>query len=163
VIVESCPTDERQVGTKTRTASQSASRQDRHPTITLGSTVQGRCFGSADAITFCCRDVHFPTMYLSIPPPRLCNSSHDQQQLMDGAGVRDEESARSAADPAPIGQDAYPNFAFLVHSQTSLLQDLPPKVDTAMTARQKRRRTRYACSLLHASFVRPATPRLKSY
>jgi hypothetical protein len=69
---------------------------------------------------------------------------------MDGAGVIEDEGDRSAAYPTPTGQDAYPDFAFLVHSQTSLMQDLPPKVDTAMTARQKRRRTRYACSPLHA-------------
>lgn len=67
---------------------------------------------------------------------------------MDGAVVTDDENDRPTADPTAAAQDAYANFAFLVHSQTSLMQDLPPKVDTAMTARQKRRRTRYVCSSL---------------
>lgn len=56
----------------------------------------------------------------------------------------------STADDDAAGEQAqYPNYAFLVHSQTSLGQDLPPKVDTAMTARQKRRRTRYVPESLH--------------
>jgi hypothetical protein len=75
---------------------------------------------------------------------------------MDGAGVIDDENDRSTADTSPSGQDAYPNYAFLVHSQTSLMQDLPPKVDTAMTSRQKRRRTRCARSTLYACFVSAA-------
>jgi hypothetical protein len=67
---------------------------------------------------------------------------------MNGAGVMDDENDQSTADPTAAGQDAYANFAFLIHSQASLMQDLPPTVDTAMTARQKRRRTRYVYSSL---------------
>jgi Homeodomain len=67
---------------------------------------------------------------------------------MDGAGVMDDENDQSTADPTAAGPDAYANFAFLIHSQTSLMQHLPPTVDTAMTARQKRRRTRYVYSSL---------------
>jgi hypothetical protein len=67
---------------------------------------------------------------------------------MDIVGVIDRKHDRSTVDPLATGQETYPNFAFLVHSRATLLQDLPPKVDTAMTARQKRRRTRYAYSSL---------------
>lgn len=34
------------------------------------------------------------------------------------------------------------NYAFLVHSQKTLTQNLPPRVDNKLLARQKRRRTR---------------------
>ena len=73
----------------------------------------------------------------------------------------DDEGDRSTADPTATGQDAYRSFAFLVHSQTSLMQDLPPKIDTAMTARQKRRRTRYTCSLLPCTLRAARDARLK--
>lgn len=48
------------------------------------------------------------------------------------------------------------NFAFLVHSQKTLTQNLPPRVDNKLLARQKRRRTRYVLfvaglSTCHAS------------
>lgn len=36
------------------------------------------------------------------------------------------------------------SFAFLVHSQDTLNNNLPPNVDNQPLARQKRRRTRYA-------------------
>jgi hypothetical protein len=81
---------------------------------------------------------------------------------MDGAVVTDDENDRSTADPTSTTQDAYANFAFLVHSQTSLMQDLPPKVDTTITARQKRRRTRCVYpSLTHQLHVvvRDARPK----
>jgi hypothetical protein len=81
---------------------------------------------------------------------------------MDGAVVTDDENDRSTADPTTATQDVYANFAFLVHSQTSLMQDLPPKVDTTITARQKRRRTRCVYSSpthqLHVA-VRDARPK----
>ncbi|KAL4906216.1 hypothetical protein BDW74DRAFT_151530 [Aspergillus multicolor] len=35
------------------------------------------------------------------------------------------------------------SYAFLVHSQKTLTQNLPPRVDNKLLARQKRRRTRY--------------------
>lgn len=41
------------------------------------------------------------------------------------------------AEPSPL------NYAFLVHSQKTLTQNLPPRVDNKLLARQKRRRTRY--------------------
>lgn len=40
-------------------------------------------------------------------------------------------------------------FAFLVHSQDTLNNNLPPSVDNQPLARQKRRRTRYAPRLLN--------------
>lgn len=44
---------------------------------------------------------------------------------------------RSPNSPAP-------SYAFLVHSQKTLTQNLPPRVDNKLLARQKRRRTRWA-------------------
>ena len=44
-----------------------------------------------------------------------------------------------------LPQDPAHPYAFLVHSQSTLDCDLPPKVDNTALARQKRRRTRYAC------------------
>ncbi|KAL2370800.1 homeobox transcription factor [Blastomyces gilchristii SLH14081] len=41
----------------------------------------------------------------------------------------------------PAGDSTNNNYAFLVHSQKSLTQNLPPKVDNKALARQKRRRT----------------------
>ncbi|PGH00944.1 hypothetical protein GX51_05493 [Blastomyces parvus] len=41
----------------------------------------------------------------------------------------------------PAGDATNNNYAFLVHSQKSLTQNLPPKVDNKALARQKRRRT----------------------
>ncbi|OJD18591.1 hypothetical protein ACJ73_08707 [Blastomyces percursus] len=41
----------------------------------------------------------------------------------------------------PAGDATDNNYAFLVHSQKSLTQNLPPKVDNKALARQKRRRT----------------------
>lgn len=40
------------------------------------------------------------------------------------------------------------SFAFLVHSQDTLNNNLPPNVDNQPLARQKRRRTRYSACLL---------------
>ena len=40
------------------------------------------------------------------------------------------------------------SFAFLVHSQDTLNNNLPPNVDNQPLARQKRRRTRYAPMML---------------
>ncbi|KAK2796000.1 hypothetical protein FQN51_009545 [Onygenales sp. PD_10] len=48
-----------------------------------------------------------------------------------------------AVDPSttPSGDATSNNYAFLVHSQKTLTQNLPPKVDNKALARQKRRRT----------------------
>ena len=42
-----------------------------------------------------------------------------------------------ASDPAAI------HYSFLVHSQKTLTENLPPRVENKLLARQKRRRTRY--------------------
>ena len=42
---------------------------------------------------------------------------------------------------APAPPIASPNYAFLVHSQNTLSNTLPPDVDNEQVARQKRRRT----------------------
>ncbi|KAG5303199.1 homeobox transcription factor [Histoplasma capsulatum G186AR] len=46
-----------------------------------------------------------------------------------------------AATVPPLKDATNNNYAFLVHSQKSLTQNLPPKVDNKALARQKRRRT----------------------
>ncbi|PYH82774.1 FAD/NAD(P)-binding domain-containing protein [Aspergillus uvarum CBS 121591] len=52
------------------------------------------------------------------------------------------EPACSSSPPATQTWDATPiNYAFLVHSQKTLTQNLPPRVDNKLLARQKRRRT----------------------
>lgn len=59
------------------------------------------------------------------------------------------------ASPPPSAQlpdSAALNYAFLVHSQKTLTQNLPPRVDNKLLARQKRRRTRYI-----SQFCRPGT------
>ena len=52
----------------------------------------------------------------------------------------------SSSPPSTQASDstAALNYAFLVHSQKTLTQNLPPRVDNKLLARQKRRRTRYA-------------------
>ena len=51
----------------------------------------------------------------------------------------------SASQGTTIGssQSTEGNYAFLVHSQDSVTQDMPPDIDNHHLARQKRRRTRY--------------------
>lgn len=49
----------------------------------------------------------------------------------------------------PPGDATNNNYAFLVHSQKTLTQNLPPRVDNKALARQKRRRTRYFSPHLH--------------
>ncbi|PYH45498.1 homeobox transcription factor [Aspergillus saccharolyticus JOP 1030-1] len=57
-----------------------------------------------------------------------------------------EHAAETACSSSPSSAaqtwDATPiNYAFLVHSQKTLTQNLPPRVDNKLLARQKRRRT----------------------
>lgn len=56
-------------------------------------------------------------------------------------------AAAVARSPSPASVNASEkaalNYAFLVHSQKTLTQNLPPRVDNKLLARQKRRRTRY--------------------
>ncbi|KAF9893025.1 hypothetical protein FE257_012436 [Aspergillus nanangensis] len=47
----------------------------------------------------------------------------------------------SPPTPQPSESAAVLNYAFLVHSQKTLTQNLPPRVDNKLLARQKRRRT----------------------
>ena len=56
------------------------------------------------------------------------------------------ESSRALASPSdaiaqPQRPSSSPSYAFLVHSQDTLKHTLPPEVDNASIARQKRRRT----------------------
>ncbi|RAL15346.1 homeobox domain-containing protein [Aspergillus homomorphus CBS 101889] len=52
------------------------------------------------------------------------------------------EAPCSSSPPSAQAWDATPiNYAFLVHSQKTLTQNLPPRVDNKLLARQKRRRT----------------------
>jgi hypothetical protein len=56
-----------------------------------------------------------------------------------------EPSVAISSSPSLPATDSNPlNYAFLVHSQKTLTQNLPPRVDNKLLARQKRRRTRYA-------------------
>ena len=47
------------------------------------------------------------------------------------------------AAPTSTDGDAPHNYAFYVHSKKTLTEDLPPKVDSKVYVRQRRRRTRY--------------------
>jgi hypothetical protein len=64
--------------------------------------------------------------------------------------------AASSSPPSAQASDsaaaAALNYAFLVHSQKTLTQNLPPRVDNKLLARQKRRRTRYIANV--APFAR---------
>lgn len=54
--------------------------------------------------------------------------------------------AFSSSPPSTQASDsaaAASSYAFLIHSQKTLTQNLPPRVDNKLLARQKRRRTRY--------------------
>lgn len=52
-------------------------------------------------------------------------------------------ASSSSPPPANASESAALSYAFLVHSQKTLTQNLPPRVDNKLLARQKRRRTRY--------------------
>ncbi|KAK9855864.1 Homeodomain [Penicillium brevicompactum] len=53
-----------------------------------------------------------------------------------------EPSVAISSSPSLPATDSNPlNYAFLVHSQKTLTQNLPPRVDNKLLARQKRRRT----------------------
>ncbi|KAJ5808463.1 hypothetical protein N7474_009732 [Penicillium riverlandense] len=54
-----------------------------------------------------------------------------------------ESSVAASSSPSLSATDSNAlNYAFLVHSQKTLTQNLPPRVDNKLLARQKRRRTR---------------------
>jgi hypothetical protein len=56
-------------------------------------------------------------------------------------------TANSSSSPqSNVPESSTPSYAFLVHSQKTLTQNLPPRVDNKLLARQKRRRTRYSSS-----------------
>lgn len=55
-----------------------------------------------------------------------------------------ESTVPACSSPPSDSTAAALNYAFLVHSQKTLTQNLPPRVDNKLLARQKRRRTRYA-------------------
>ena len=48
----------------------------------------------------------------------------------------------------PEDESSDGSFAFLVHSQDTLDKNLPPNIDNQPLARQKRRRTRYALTIM---------------
>lgn len=54
-----------------------------------------------------------------------------------------EPSVPALPESVQLSDSAALNYAFLVHSQKTLTQNLPPRVDNKLLARQKRRRTRY--------------------
>lgn len=55
-----------------------------------------------------------------------------------------EPSVATSSSPSLPAVDSNAlTYAFLVHSQKTLTQNLPPRVDNKLLARQKRRRTRY--------------------
>ncbi|GAD94608.1 homeobox transcription factor, putative [Paecilomyces variotii No. 5] len=58
-------------------------------------------------------------------------------------GDPEPSGAASSSPPPPANpsESAALNYAFLVHSQKTLTQNLPPRVDNKLLARQKRRRT----------------------
>ncbi|KAJ9214409.1 transcriptional regulator family: Homeodomain [Paecilomyces variotii] len=58
-------------------------------------------------------------------------------------GDQEPSGAASSSPPPPTNasESAALNYAFLVHSQKTLTQNLPPRVDNKLLARQKRRRT----------------------
>jgi hypothetical protein len=67
-----------------------------------------------------------------------------------------ERSAVACSSSPPTVQtpeSATLNYAFLVHSQKTLTQNLPPRVDNKLLARQKRRRTRYICPQFESKVV----------
>ncbi|KKA17021.1 Homeobox transcription factor, partial [Rasamsonia emersonii CBS 393.64] len=47
----------------------------------------------------------------------------------------------SSPPQSNVSESSTPSYAFLVHSQKTLTQNLPPRVDNKLLARQKRRRT----------------------
>lgn len=51
-------------------------------------------------------------------------------------------AATSSSPSLPAADSNALSYAFLVHSQKTLTQNLPPRVDNKLLARQKRRRTR---------------------
>lgn len=53
------------------------------------------------------------------------------------------QSTQEPTVPASSEGDAPSNYAFYVHSKKTLTEDLPPKVDSKVYVRQRRRRTRY--------------------
>lgn len=55
--------------------------------------------------------------------------------------------AASSSPSLPATDSNALHYAFLVHSQKTLTQNLPPRVDNKLLARQKRRRTRYVSGI----------------
>lgn len=84
----------------------------------------------------------YSTPQSSLPPNRLVlpQCTHSPTTMSD------PELSMAAASSSPSLPAADSNaltYAFLVHSQKTLTQNLPPRVDNKLLARQKRRRTRY--------------------
>ena len=70
-------------------------------------------------------------------------------------------AAASSSPSLPAVDSSALTYAFLVHSQKTLTQNLPPRVDNKLLARQKRRRTRYVVDriLFHRSAWSKSTSR----
>lgn len=60
------------------------------------------------------------------------------EESQDGESFHSPPASTSESDKSTSS-----NFAFLVHSEKTLKQNLPPRVDNKLLARQRRRRTRY--------------------
>ena len=58
--------------------------------------------------------------------------------------MSDPEPSVPASPPpsAQVSDPAAVHYSFLVHSQKTLTENLPPRVENKLLARQKRRRTR---------------------
>ena len=85
-----------------------------------------------------------PFLFFSFPPFLPSSLS------LSLSTMSDPEPAVPACSSSPTSVSASEsttaaalNYAFLVHSQKTLTQNLPPRVDNKLLARQKRRRTRY--------------------
>lgn len=87
-----------------------------------------------------------PTFLSSTYPPFLFSISrkHLSSCPLSQVTMSDlEPSAAASSSPSLPATDSNAlSYAFLVHSQKTLTQNLPPRVDNKLLARQKRRRTR---------------------
>lgn len=96
-------------------------------------------------------NVPFPTipflthaLFPSIPS----NPLHVSGLILPETAMSDPEPSVTTFSSSPPSSTqtsesaAALNYAFLVHSQKTLTQNLPPRVDNKLLARQKRRRTR---------------------
>jgi hypothetical protein len=79
------------------------------------------------------RGVFFHPSYVH---KRVCGSTMISVDSPSIAATSSSPPQTCSSSPANL------HYAFLVHSQKTLTQNLPPRVDNKLLARQKRRRTR---------------------